>query len=120
MASDKNSCFVTNIATNLNGNSSDLYLLGSAQSLTTPPASLSVILPFEFVSKPVLSGGNLSVSFTTPGALDTTSSFTLQSSPNVNGPYTNDAAAIFSGSSPSFSVTVPEAGTNLFFRLHHN
>ncbi len=39
------SCVVTNISTNLNGNASDLYLLGTAQSVTTAPITLTILNP---------------------------------------------------------------------------
>jgi hypothetical protein len=75
--------------------------------------------PYQFTSVADLSS-SVGLSFTTTDPTDTTSSFTLQSAGIVTGPYTNNATGIFSGSNPSFLVTVPKTNAMLYFRLKHN
>jgi hypothetical protein len=64
-------------------------------------------------------GTNAVMSFSSTNALDTASSFTLQSSPVVQGPYTN-SPALFTGSGGTFQVTAPQTASNMFYRLLHN
>ena len=87
----------------------------------TPTGTLSVIVPLSSpaFSSLALSGTNVVLSFTSPNGGDTTNSYTLQSSPVVTGPYTNTPAA-FSTSGGTFQITVPQNGTNVFYRLLHN
>ncbi|HUA64965.1 MAG TPA: immunoglobulin domain-containing protein, partial [Alphaproteobacteria bacterium] len=49
-----------------------------------------------------INGNNAVGTFTSSNPSDTTSSFTLQSSVGVQGPYTNNPAAVFSGGSGTF------------------
>jgi hypothetical protein len=82
-------------------------------------ATLTVNVPlapsFSTVS---LVGTNVVMAFTSPNSYDTTTSFILQSSTVVQGPYTN-TPGIFTGSSGSFQVTSPQTGGNRFYRLLH-
>ena len=75
--------------------------------------------PYQFTEVTDL-GTSVGLAFTTSGATDTTSSFTLQSAGVVTGPYTNNATGVFSGANPSFLVTVPKTGEMMFYRLKHN
>lgn len=66
-----------------------------------------------------VSGGNVIINFTSPDGTDTTSSFTLQSTPVVTGTFTDTAASI-TGGSGAFQATIPVSGAAQFFRIHHN
>jgi len=62
--------------------------------------------------------GQVTMTFGTTNAFDTSTSFEIQSAGVVTGPYTNNASAVFSGSNP-FSVVGPMNGETLFYRIHH-
>jgi hypothetical protein len=78
--------------------------------------------PVVTINKIVISGGNVVITFTTSSATDTVSSFTLQSSGTVNGPYSNvsPAANITSLGSNQFQATVPYTGGLKFYRILDN
>jgi hypothetical protein len=84
-------------------------------------ATLTVIVPQTDITSVSVVGSNAVGNFTSTSLTDTTSSFTLQSSVVVQGPYTNNPAAVFTGSNGSFKFTIP-IGTNAttFYRLIHN
>jgi hypothetical protein len=67
-------------------------------------------------------GGNVVIKFTTSNGSDTTSSFTLQSSGTVNGPYSNvsPAAGITSLGGNLFQATTAYTGGIQFYRILHN
>ncbi len=116
-----NSMFITNIVagdagyywaacTNAAG-----FVIPEAATLTVnvPASAPPTFTNISLVSTNVLMG------FTTTNVNDTASSFTLQSSPVVQGPYTNTPAS-FTGSGGTFQVTVPQTAANMFYRLLHN
>jgi hypothetical protein len=69
-----------------------------------------------------VSGGNVTMNFTSTNSFDTSNAFILLSSPVVSAPanaWTNTTAT-FSGSGESFQVVVPESSTsNMFYKLEH-
>jgi len=73
------------------------------------------------ISSIAITGGNDVITFTTTDAADTTSTFTLQSSSTVNGPFTavNPAATITSLGQNKFQATTPDTGGTLFYRIQH-
>jgi hypothetical protein len=85
--------------------------------LVSATLTVNVPLPPTF-STVSLVGTNVVLSFGSPNAFDTTTSFILQSSTVVQGPYTN-TPGVFTGSSGSFQVTSPQTGGNRFYRLLH-
>ena len=87
-----------------------------------PSATLLVNVPLPpAISTVSLVGTNLVLAFTSPNAYDTSTSFILQSSLLVQGPYANaNPPGTFTGSSGSFQVTVPiSTSGNMFYRLKH-
>ena len=80
--------------------------------------SLTVIVPPPGFTNAVVSGGIVTLSFSTTNTFDTTSAFILQSAGDVTGPYTNTPAT-FTGSAGSFQVTAPQTGDKMFYRLLH-
>ena len=90
---------------------SDGGTLSSAGVLTvfTPPPAFATLS---------VSGGNLTLSFTSTNSFDTTNAFILQSAPVVTGPYAN-TSAFFTGSNGSFQVILPLTGNSMFYRLRH-
>jgi hypothetical protein len=94
----------------------------NAAGTATPSGTLTVgtTLP-PHITSVSLQGNNSIGHFTSPNPSDTTSSFTLQSSVVVLGPYTNNPAAVFSGGSGTFQFTVPiTTNATTFYRLVHN
>ena len=79
---------------------------------------LTVLVPPPTFSTVKLAGTDLVLSFTSTNIYDTTNAFILQSSPVVEGPYTNSPAS-FIFTNNAFQVTVPEVGGNMFYRLLH-
>jgi hypothetical protein len=64
--------------------------------------------------------GNVTMPFTSTNSFDTASSFYVETSEIVTGPYAVNPAGVFSGAYPSFQVVVPVgSGTNTFLRLRH-
>lgn len=63
-------------------------------------------------------GPNITVSFTF-GLTDGPAGFSLQSSPNAAGPYTDTGATIVQTSAGSYQATVPQNGNAQFYRIHH-
>ena len=62
---------------------------------------------------------NITITFT-GGTGDAASSFTLQSSANVAGPYVDVASTITPVSGVTFQAVVPEAGSVQFYRIRRN
>jgi len=93
--------------------------VASGLSMVTPAATLSVLNPPTSITNITLSGTNIVLAFTGTNPLDTSSAFILQSAGVVTGPFTNNPAAIFSGTYPSFQVTAPQTGDTMFYRLLH-
>jgi len=84
-------------------------------------ATLTVFAPQPNISKVSQVGNNTVGTFTSADPYDTTASFTLQSSVVVQGPYTNNPAAMFSGSNGNFQFSVPfTTYSTTFYRLKHN
>ena len=81
-------------------------------------AALTVIVPPPGFTNAVVSGGIVTLSFSTTNTFDTTSAFILQSAGDVTGPYTNTPAT-FTGSAGAFQVTAPQTGDKMFYRLLH-
>jgi len=93
---------------------------GAGNTLSSPGV-LAVFVPQPTISAVTLSGGNVSMNFTSTNAFDKSNSFSLLSATVVTGPYTNAVGALFSGSAGSFSVTVPQTtDSNVFYRLLHS
>jgi len=69
-----------------------------------------------------ITGGNVVITFTTSSASDTVSSFTLQSSGVVAGPYNNlsPAASLTSLGGNQFKAITPYNGGVEFYRIQHN
>ena len=108
--------FITNIVAGDAGTYS--VLVSNVAGTVTPSAVLTVpgsSSPPTF-SNLSLVNADVLMAFTTANAGDTTASFILQSSPVVEGPYTN-TPALFTGASGTFQVTVPQGGSNMFYRL---
>ena len=82
-------------------------------------ASLAVVVPPPSFSAITLSADGTSalLAFGSTNVYDTTNAFLLQSSPLVEGPYTNTPASI--GTNGTFQIVVPQAGGNMFYRLQH-
>jgi len=91
----------------------------SAGGVISSAGILSVDTPSPSIATVSVSGGNVTLSVTSTNAYDNSSAFILQSSGNVMGPYTNNTSAVFTGSSGSFQVTVPQTGDTMFYRLQH-
>jgi hypothetical protein len=110
---------LANVTTNSAG-SYTVKVSNSAGNLTSSAAVLTVsVKPPQFTSV-TGNGTSLTLQFNSSDAYETTNSFTLQSSPNVNGPYTNTPATITTNAS-GFQIVVPESSTgNMFYRLLHN
>jgi hypothetical protein len=89
-------------------------------SLTVSAAlAVSVSLP-PTISSVALVNTNAVLSVTSPNVTDTTSSFTLQSSVLVQGPYT-DTPSTVTGTAGTFLLTVPLTTNNtMFYRVKHN
>ena len=69
----------------------------------------------------VISGGNVIITFSSQNGSDSISSFTLQSSNTVNGPYAgvSPAATITSLGMNQFQATTPYNGGTQFYRINH-
>ena len=87
-----------------------------------PSISFSSTPPPDIASA-VASGGNLTLTWTSPNASDTIASFTVQSATVVSGPYTNisPAATITQpgGAGTPFQATVTASGPTVFYRISH-
>lgn len=83
-------------------------------------ATLTVLAASPDITQISVQAPNVVMQFTSPDLFDTTSSFTLQRSVLVPGPYTN-TPAVFTGSAGNFQLTVPlTTNTTMFYRLLHN
>jgi Immunoglobulin domain len=81
--------------------------------------TLTVLVPPPTLSPAVGVGSPVTLTFTSTNSTDTSSAYTLQSSPTVDGPYTNTPGT-FTGSGGSFQVTTPATtNTSMFYRLLH-
>ena len=86
----------------------------------TLSASLTVIAPAPTISTVSLVGTNAVLGLTTPNGQDNTGSFTLQSSVNVQGPYTNTPSTV-TGTNGVFSLKAPlTTNSTMFYRVIHN
>jgi len=86
----------------------------------TPSATLTVNAPAPTFSTVALVSTNVVMGFTTPNPYDNVSSFTLQSSGLVQGPYTNSPGTI-TGGNGTFQVSSPVTSVSgMFYRLKHN
>jgi hypothetical protein len=97
------------------------YTAGVTNSLggaLSSAGTLTVTVPPPTITEVMLSGGNVSLSFTSTNKFDNTNAFILQMSPVVIGPYTNTPAS-FTGSAGSFQVVAPHTGGDAFYRLRH-
>ncbi len=95
----------------------------NAAGTATPSGALIVIASQAniHISSVSMHGSNTVGQFTSTDPSDNTSSFTLQSSIGVQGPYTNNTAAVFSGGSGTFQFTLPiTTNATMFYRLIHN
>jgi hypothetical protein len=109
--------FITNIVAGDAGTYS-VAVVNPAGTVTpsavlTVPGGSSAPPTFENIS---LVNADAVLSFSTTNVNDSASSFVLQSSPVVEGPYTNTPAS-FTGSGGMFQVTVPQGSSNMFYRL---
>lgn len=86
------------------------------------PVTLTIVAASSpEITNTFVQGTNVVLQFTSPDGYDTTSSFTLQRSPVVQGPYTNVTKDTITGSSGSFQFTIPvTTNTLMFYRLLHN
>jgi hypothetical protein len=92
----------------------------NAAGNTTASGTLAIFTPQPNLSQTVLvSGGNVTMTYTTTNQYDTTNSFTLLSAPLVTGPYTNAVGATFATNLTGFTVVVPEGAATMFYRLRH-
>jgi hypothetical protein len=92
----------------------------NANGFVAPSATLTVVAPQPTFSTLTLVGTNAVLQFTTSNGFDTTNSFTLQRSINVQGPYSNTVGTV-SGGSGAFQLTVPRTTNDtMFYRLIHN
>lgn len=109
--------FITNIVAGDAGTYS--VLVSNVAGTVMPSAVLTVGggtgAPPTF-SNLSLSNSDVVMAFNTTNPGDTIASFVLQSSPVVEGPYTN-TPALFTGTGGVFQVTVPQGGSNMFYRL---
>ena len=86
----------------------------------SPAATLTVIAPPPAFASVAVVTTNAVLNFTTPNLFDNTGSFTLQSSGNVAGPYTNTPGTV-TGSAGTFQFKVPyTTNSAMFYRLKHN
>ncbi|HTV40530.1 MAG TPA: immunoglobulin domain-containing protein [Candidatus Sulfotelmatobacter sp.] len=94
----------------------------NAAGTATPSGMLSLIAASRVdISSVSIQGNDTIGNFTSSNPSDTTSSFTLQSSVVVEGPYTNNTAAVFTGGSGTFQFSVPiTTNATMFYRLVHN
>jgi|GEM_PF-983726 len=93
----------------------------NADGSVTVSAALAVILPLPpTISSVALVNTNAVLGITSPNGGDTTSSFTLQSSVTVQGPYT-DIPSTVTGTAGTFVLTAPLTTNNtMFYRVKHN
>jgi len=93
----------------------------NADGSVTVSATLTVSLTQPPVFSDVkLVGTNAVLTFTSPNGTDTTNSFTLQSSPQVQGPYVVTPGTI-TGDTGVFQFIVPlTTNSTMFYRLTHN
>lgn len=112
-----NTLIITNVQASVAGTYT--LVVSNAFGTLSFPATLTVVQPASPALGTVgMVGTNVVVSFSTPDPNATTGSFLLLSSPNVNGPYVTNSAAVFTGSGSSFQISVPRAtNASMFYRL---
>jgi hypothetical protein len=94
-------------------------LVTNAAGVISNSATLTVIIPpSPDITDFTLNGTNASFVFTSTDIYDTTNSFTLQSSTNVTGPYT-DVSTSITNSGDSYYITLPKGGPTEFYRIIH-
>lgn len=93
----------------------------NADGSVTVSAALAVILSLPpTISSVALVNTNAVLGITSPNGSDTTSSFTLQSSVTVQGPYTDTPSAV-TGTAGTFVLTAPlTTNSTMFYRVKHN
>jgi len=97
-----------------------LYVTNAAGSVAVA-ATLTVAAPQPVFSKIAVTTTNAVLNFTSADPYDNTGSFTLQSSANVQGPYSNAAGTSITGAAGSFQFKVPlTTNSTMFYRLKHN
>ena len=109
---------------NITAGDSASYTVGvtnSAGGTLSSAGVLTEVTPAPTISSVSVSGGNLTVTFTSTNPYDTSSSFVLVSSSNVGAPLSTwtITPATFSGTNPTFQVVVPQTGDTMFYRLRH-
>jgi hypothetical protein len=88
---------------------------GANQATTPALATLLLTIPPRITNISV-SGANVIINFTSDPA-DSAAAFTLLSSGTVNGTYSPASGAIITGSSGSYTATVPKSGPMQFYRI---
>jgi len=94
------------VATNIAGTASNAVIL----TVIVPPS--------PDISSITLSGTNTSIVFGSSDIYDTTGSFKLLGSTNVNGPYTAVSTSI-TNSGTNFYITIPQGGPTEFYQIKH-
>lgn len=107
--------------TNLQPSDSAIYqvLATNIAGMASNGMTLTVIIPpAPTITGISLSGTNAILSVTNNDIYDTASSFILQSSTNVAGPYSN-VTSVISNAAGGFEITVPLKGPTEFYRVEH-
>jgi hypothetical protein len=111
--------------TNVTSAAAGSYTVGvtnSAGGTVSSAGVLSVVVPAPTFLPGTMSfaGGNVVMHFSSTNPNDTATAFTLQSSPVVEGPYTNTSATFTLLGDGTFEVSVPQGEGNMFYRLVHS
>jgi hypothetical protein len=77
--------------------------------------SIDVAIPQ--ITSIAVSGGMVTINFTSSDASELASAFTLVSSSTVNGAYSAAAGAVITGSGGSYRATVPTSDPAQFYRI---
>lgn len=92
----------------------------AAGGILSSSGLLVEVTPSPTIGMMAIATGSLTLPFTSSNPYDTSSSFYLETSGVVTGPYVLDPSAIFSGTYPNFQVAVSVGNeTNTFLRLRH-
>jgi hypothetical protein len=118
------SAFTINAVTGADGGAGNAYTAGVTNAIAGAISSAGIltvaVLPYTIGQNVVLSGGIVSMSFTTANSFDTSSAFVLQSCGVVDGTYTNAPGVSITGPTGGpFSVTAPQTAAQMFYRLNH-
>jgi len=124
IANATDSSFTINAVTGNDGGAGNSYTVGVTNAIGGTLSSSGVltvnVLPYTMSGNVVLSGGNVSMSFTTANSFDTAAAFNLLGCGVVTGPYTNvPGASITVPTGGPFNVTAPQTGDTMFYRLTH-